>query len=56
MKISELIKELEAIKAVQGDIDVRCWPYDGQAREYSPKLEVHFSAKDGPPVLEIDGI
>ncbi len=34
MKISELMAELQEIQDEYGDIDVCCWPYDGQGRKY----------------------
>ena len=41
MKISELIAELQEIQEEYGDIDVCCWPYDGQGRTYpNPCLNV----------------
>lgn len=48
MKISELIKSLKRIEKEHGDIDVFCWPYDGQNRIYdiSPDLT--------PVVSELD--
>jgi hypothetical protein len=30
MKISELVAQLIEIKEQHGDVDVYCWPYDGQ--------------------------
>lgn len=30
MIISQVIKKLEEIKQAEGDIEVTCWPYDGQ--------------------------
>ena len=32
MKIEQLINELQKILAVHGNIEVRCWPYDGQMK------------------------
>ncbi len=34
MKISQVIETLKKIKETQGDIEVACWPYDGQGRYY----------------------
>lgn len=56
MKISELINALEKIKDEHGDIDVCCWPYDGQDRRYSPKLSVIVIEEETLPFVEIDGI
>ena len=56
MKISEMVTALEIIKEEYGDIEVLCWPYDGQSRRYIPTLEVSVLEKDTQPVVEIDGV
>lgn len=40
MKISELIKRLEVVKAKHGDLDVYAWPYDGQGALPREELEL----------------
>jgi len=35
MKISEAINELQKIMDDIGDIEVLCWPHDGQDKDYS---------------------
>lgn len=39
MVISEVIKELEALKEKHGDLPVYSYPYDGQGRDYDPVIE-----------------
>lgn len=34
MKISKLIDKLNDILSKEGDLDVTCWPYDGQGRDF----------------------
>ena len=55
MKISELIEKLEQIKREHGDVDVYCWPYDGQVVPYSPVVTIVHSEKDNSLCVEIDG-
>lgn len=47
MKISALIAALEKVKAEQGDIEVACWPYDGQM---NPKPVSELAVNDLRPV------
>lgn len=53
MRISDMLKDLKAIKKLRGDLVVHGWPYDGQAILFSPKLEV-TNLTDGSTVLMID--
>ncbi len=54
MKISDMITQLQAIQEEHGDLQVCCWPYDGQGRTYEPELKLlHSTGKD--VVVEIDG-
>lgn len=41
MTITELIAHLEELKALHGDVQVLCWPYDGQGRSYAVE-EIQF--------------
>ncbi|MEW8049304.1 MAG: hypothetical protein AB2792_01945 [Candidatus Thiodiazotropha sp.] len=57
MKISQLREMLQAVQDEHGDIDVYCWPYDGQARTFdiTEKLEPTESPlAEGRKVLFID--
>lgn len=48
MKISELIQKLDEIMGQEGDIDVMCWPYDGQDRLYDlTEVELRVERPDG---------
>ncbi len=53
MKISELIAELQDIQKRSGDLEVMCWPYDGQGREY-PAVSVDIVTKDGKAKVFIE--
>lgn len=53
MKISTLIKRLEAIKKKHGDIGVVCWPYDGQDRDF-PLKKVEVFECDGKMIVGVD--
>jgi len=35
MKISKFIEMLNEVKEKHGDLEVYCWPYDGQQRLYN---------------------
>ena len=58
--ISDLIKELEKAKDEHGDLEVRCYPYDGLLYSCSPILEIwteSYAPDEGrEKTLEIDGI
>ena len=60
MKISDCIKELERAKSKHGDLEVRCYPYDGQLYSSSPELEVWTESyaphKPKEKTLVIDGV
>jgi hypothetical protein len=53
MKISELIAELQEIQNYRGDLEVMCWPYDGQGREY-PVVSVDVVMEAGKPRVFIE--
>ena len=53
MKASELIKQLQEKITEYGDLEVKCYPYDGQERSYDPVVEV--IQQSNVEVIEIDG-
>ena len=52
MKISEAITTLKSLMVLVGDVELKCWPYDGQPNPFDPSFKV--SVVDGKKLVEID--
>lgn len=52
MKISEAITTLQSLMVLVGDVELKCWPYDGQNAPFPPSFKV--SVVDGEKFVEID--
>ena len=48
MKVSELIKKLNALLEEQGDINVYVWAYDGQSKIYDATVELISNVDEHP--------
>lgn len=42
MRVTELIEQLNAILKDKGDVEVYCWPYDGQGMDYPVKELAYY--------------
>ena len=52
MKISEAISTLQSLILLVGDVELKCWPYDGQTEPFDPSFKV--SDVGGEKFIEID--
>ena len=52
MQISEAIATLQSLMNLIGDVELKCWPYDGQPEPFDPSFKV--SVVDGEKFVEID--
>lgn len=53
MKISELILKMQETMETEGDLEVMCWPYDGQDRDY-PLEQVEVVRGEEGSIVVVD--
>jgi hypothetical protein len=53
MKLSSLIRVLQEFLRDHGDLDVKCWPYDGQQNPRDVEVDV-VEDKSGNIFVQID--
>lgn len=55
MKISRLIIKLQKIMAKHGNIEVMCWPYDGQENcSKLTEIKITTNKKDNKSIVVLD--